>query len=190
MKKTASFEGMLDKDVKPLTRSTKRASIPPKSGATKAKGPHRENAEGSSGNRPRGNEHEEIEFVQPDDVLVWKETGVQPDVFRKLKEGEYPIRRKLDLHGTKVPAARELINKFVAQCIDRDFRCVQIVHGTGKLSNPPAQMKSFVRHWLIQHAHVLAFATAPPRLGGKGAVLVKIQKSQRAKEQNRERHGR
>ncbi len=127
--------------------------------------------------------------LEPEQELEWKLSGVQPEVFRELQSGSYDIRDQLDLHHKTVDEARKLVWNFIGTSMKNDFRCVRIIHGTGKLSDPPAQLKSHVAHWLQEHKHVLAYASAPKHMGGVGAVLVKLRKSHRAKETNRENFG-
>lgn len=131
----------------------------------------------------------EVELLGPDDFVEWKLDGVQPKVFRAFQDGKYTIKRSLDLHKVDIRRARELIGSLIEQCIDRDYRCVRILHGRGRKGNPPAQLKSHVVHWLTHHRDVIAFTTAPRHLGGTGAVLVKIRKGHKAKQDNRERFG-
>lgn len=131
----------------------------------------------------------DVELLQPDDFIEWKLDGVQPKVFSAFQEGKYPIQRSLDLHKVDIRRARGLISNLIEQSIDLDHRCVRILHGRGRKGNPPAQLKSHVVHWLKQHQDVIAYTTAPNRLGGTGAVLVKIRKGHKAKQDNRERFG-
>ena len=131
----------------------------------------------------------DVELLNPDDFVEWKLDGVQPKVFSAFQEGKYTIQRSLDLHKVDIRRARSLISNLIEQCIDLDHRCVRILHGRGRKGNPPAQLKSHVVHWLKQHRDVIAYTTAPNHLGGTGAVLVKIRKGHKAKQDNRERFG-
>lgn len=131
----------------------------------------------------------DVELLQPEDFVEWKLDGVQPKVFRAFQDGKYPVQRSLDLHKVDIRRARSLVSSLISQSIDRDHRCVRILHGRGWRGKPPAQLKSHVVHWLKQHRDVIAYTTAPNRLGGTGAVLVKIRKGHKAKQDNRERFG-
>ena len=131
----------------------------------------------------------EIERVNPFDVLAWKKDGVQPRVFRRLAQGKYPIEATLDLHQRTVKEARDDVFRFIRSSSRNGFRSVVIVHGRGDRSDDPAKLKSYVAHWLVQLADVIAFHSAPRRDGGTGATFVLIRKSPSQKEENRERHG-
>ncbi len=128
-------------------------------------------------------------LVRPNDFLEWKLDGVQPKVFRTFQQGGYEIQKTLDLHKVGIERARVLVSNLIDRCIDLDYRCVRILHGRGEKSNPPAALKSHVLHWLRQHKDVIALSSAPNQLGGTGAVLVKIRKGHKAKQDNRERFG-
>lgn len=127
--------------------------------------------------------------VKPNDFVEWKLDGVQPNVFRTFKQGGYEIQKTLDLHKVGIERARVLVSNLIDRCIDLDYRCVRILHGRGEKSNPPAELKSHVLHWLRQHKDVIALSSAPNQLGGTGAVLVKVRKGRKAKQLNRERYG-
>ncbi len=130
-------------------------------------------------------EHE-VEFLKPDSWLEYKKSGIQEGVYRKLRLGKYPIQDTLDLHRVNIRKARQLVWEFVHQSIKNDFRMVRIIHGKGELSQPQAQMKSFVAAWLNQFTSVIAFHSAQPKHGGLGAVYVLLKKSEAKKQQSRE----
>ncbi|MFM7275513.1 MAG: Smr/MutS family protein, partial [Gammaproteobacteria bacterium] len=49
---------------------------------------------------------------------------------------------------------------------------------------PPALLKSCIAFWLPQLPEVLAFHSAPRHLGGTGATVVLLRKSERARQEN------
>ena len=118
-------------------------------------------------------EHEEM---QPGDTLSYFQPGVQKQVFKKLKRGQYRIEAELDLHGmTKAQAQNELI-EFIEQVRLEGLRCVRIIHGKGYgSSNKGPVIKPLVSRWLQRRAEVLAFCSARPVDGGTGAVYVLLK---------------
>ena len=118
-------------------------------------------------------EHEEM---QPGDILSFVQPGVQKQVFRKLKRGQYRIEAELDLHGmTKAQAQEELIG-FIEQVRLEGLRCVRIIHGKGYgSSNKGPVIKPLVNRWLQRRSEVLAFCSARPVDGGTGAVYVLLK---------------
>lgn len=141
--------------------------------------------------RPVGDDNhlteEIIDLVHPMDSLEYRSDGVSHGVFRKLKRGQYPIDARLDLHRKSMQQARTEVFGFVADCLKYDVRSAMILHGKGERGDPPAFLKSCVNTWLKQMPEVLAFHTAQKHHGGLGALYVLLRKSERKKEENRER---
>lgn len=131
---------------------------------------------------------EYVEMLDPDDVLSFQRPGVQHGVFRKLRLGQYPSEATLDLHRMTVKDARHEVFQFIRDAIRMDIRTLMILHGKGERSNPPALIKSYTARWLTQLDEVMAFHSAQRHHGGTGAVYVLLCKSERKKQENRERH--
>ena len=129
------------------------------------------------------------EYVNADDVLAWKQTGVQPGDFQNLQLGNYKPSKAIDLHHKTVFESRQLLWDFMQDAVREGCRVVVVVHGRGERSNPPAALKSYVFQCLQGHENVLALTTAPSGLGGKGATLVQLKKSEEERERTRELHG-
>lgn len=143
--------------------------------------------------RGRDNNPLADEGVKPLDpwyVLEFKRPGIQNGVYRKLKKGSYAAEARLDMHRMNVQRGRKEIYDFIAECHRLGLRSVLIVHGKGERS-PRGEavgiLKGFVDHWLRELAPVQAFHSAPPALGGTGAVQVLLAKSEEKKRENRER---
>lgn len=126
-------------------------------------------------------------MVAPLDVLEFKRPGVQNGVYRNLRLGKYPIEARLDLHRLTVEQARQSLFRFASDCVDHDIRSALITHGKGVGRQTPALLKSCVAHWLPQLESVLAFHTAQKQHGSYGATYVLFRKTEREKQQNRER---
>lgn len=118
----------------------------------------------------------EVEPVQPEDVLTFKLDGIQPGVFKKLRQGKYPLDFHLDLHRKTVAEARQEVYQLLANADRFGFRNLLITHGKGAQSNPPARLKSYLNHWLRQVDIVIAFHSAQPKNGGTGSVYVLLKK--------------
>ena len=131
-----------------------------------------------------------VEILKSNDVLTFKRTGIQNGVFRKLRLGQYDIEARLDLHRKTVEEARKEVFQFIRDCCKFELRSVIILHGKGdRNANQEALLKSYVAAWLPELPEVLAFHSAQKHHGGTGAVYVMLRKSERAKQENRERHG-
>jgi len=120
----------------------------------------------------------DVEPVEPDEVLSFKLNGIQPAVFKKLRQGKYEIDYHLDLHRKTVSEAREEVFKLLRSATHYKFRTLLITHGKGAMSNPPARLKSYINHWLRQVDIVLGFHSANDRHGGAGSVYVHLKKAE------------
>lgn len=111
--------------------------------------------------------------VGPGDVLEYLRDGYPPRVLRQLKRGQYAVQDEIDLHRLTQVQAEAVLREFLAQARYEQSRCVRIIHGKGLRSGDSGPvLKSLVDRVLRLRADVLAFASAPERDGGSGAVLV------------------
>ena len=127
--------------------------------------------------------------VKPWDILSWKRDGVQHGVFKNLRQGKYMADASVDLHRLNVEQARAAVFQFVRESVAHDIRCGLITHGRGEHRDPPALLKSCVNHWLQEMDEVLAFHSAQRHHGGVGASYVLLRKSERKRDENREKYG-
>ena len=114
--------------------------------------------------------------METGDELIFKRDGVQNSVMRKLRRGQFAIQGHLDLHGLTTPEAKRTLAGFLVDCVQREWRCVRIVHGKGLRS--PGQvpvLKPKVSHWLAQREEVMAFISTPATDGGTGAIYVLLK---------------
>ncbi|ADE12901.1 Smr/MutS family protein [Sideroxydans lithotrophicus] len=109
------------------------------------------------------------EFLRPD---------LNRMTLRKLRRGEWPPQDEIDLHGLSTDGARKSLVEFLHAATLRKLRCVNVIHGKGwRSEGRDGTLKVHTRHWLTQHAQVLAFCEAPPNAGGGGAVWVLLKSS-------------
>jgi DNA-nicking Smr family endonuclease len=107
------------------------------------------------------------EFLRP---------GLNRMTLRKLRRGAFPRQDELDLHGLSSDAARKLLAQFLHDAAQQGLRCVCVIHGKGwRSEGRDGILKVHTRHWLTQHAQVLAFCEAPQDAGGGGAVWVLLK---------------
>ncbi|MCU0231189.1 MAG: Smr/MutS family protein [Acidobacteria bacterium] len=136
--------------------------------------------------RPTAEDRREPEDAGPaPDAFEWTIEGEEvrgraPDapyaLLKALGRGEPAPQARLDLHGfTRETALREL-GAFVVRSRGAGVRSLLVITGRGEV------LRRGVAEWLARSpaaAHLLAFCTAPPRLGGPGAVLVLLRRSGR-----------
>jgi len=118
----------------------------------------------------------EPELIESGDTLSFRSHGIQDGVWRRLRRGQYRVGADLDLHGMNRAAAHAAVSDFLIDCVDRDIRCVRIVHGKGNRSpNTGPVIKTLLDGWLRKRKEVLAFCSTPAHDGGTGAVYVLLR---------------
>lgn len=98
---------------------------------------------------------------------------------RRLETGELAPELTVDLHGFARVEARGILRDAFRQARRAGFRTVQVIHGRGLGSEEGPVLKAALPGWLAEPplgTWVLAFASAPPPLGGPGATLVLLRK--------------
>lgn len=132
-----------------------------------------------------------VEMLDPYYPLDFKRPGVQHGVYRKLRQGKYPMDARLDLHRMTAERAREEVFNFIREALGYDLRNVLIVPGRGTHNQAQeAVLKSYLNKWLPEFDEVQAFCSAIPAHGGTGAVYVMLKKSEQRKQENRDRFNR
>ncbi len=98
-------------------------------------------------------------------------------LFKKLKKGQFLIDDSIDLHGLTIKQARDQLAIFLAQSQLRQYTCLLIIHGKGNHSPHGAKLAARVRKWLEIHPSIRAFINAPKALGGNGASVCVLYKT-------------
>jgi DNA-nicking Smr family endonuclease len=108
---------------------------------------------------------------------------------RQLEKGRLAVEARLDLHGLRQRDAHAQLRTFLKSAQARGQRHVLVITGKGA---PQSESKSFyaeeergmlkqsVPRWLAQPelaALVVSFSSAPRRLGGEGALYVRLRKA-------------
>jgi len=115
--------------------------------------------------------------VPSEAILSFKRPQVLDKQFKSLIRGLQPWEAKLDLHGCKSDEARERLCNFIEQQVKQQHRYILVIHGIGGREGTPPVIKNLVNRWLPQFGEVLAFHSAQPKDGGKGAVYVLLQRT-------------
>ena len=113
---------------------------------------------------------------------------VPPGITRELHRGTFSIQAHIDLHGMTVPVAREAVNAFLQDAVQRGFSAVLIVHGRGLSSAAEPVLKTGLVRWLTTgtwRKWVMAYASARPCDGGAGATYVLLRQRPLTKRQRR-----
>ncbi|WP_224361954.1 Smr/MutS family protein [Hyalangium versicolor] len=106
--------------------------------------------------------------------------GIDRNLLRALRRGDFSLQGRLDLHGMTQVEARDSLERFLTDSRRAGKRCVLIVHGRGLHSKDQIPvLKAQLKGWLSQKRigrMVLAFASAKPQDGGSGAVYVLLRR--------------
>lgn len=118
-----------------------------------------------------------LDEIETGEELLFARAGVQPNVIRKLRRGQFSIEAELDLHRMTSDEARQAIAQFLPLMGQNGKRCVRVIHGKGhgSFNNTPV-LKNKLNHWLRQRDEVLAFCSARPVDGGTGAIYVLLKR--------------
>ena len=112
-------------------------------------------------------------LVETGEELLFRRAHLSARLLERLRRGEFAVEDQIDLHGLTALEAREALREFLTEALARRLACVRVVHGKGLRSGPRGPvLKHAVNVWLRKVDAVLAFASAPRRDGGTGAVYV------------------
>jgi DNA-nicking Smr family endonuclease len=104
--------------------------------------------------------------------------GVNPEIVKRLHQGDFSIQVHLDLHGLGVRKAHEAFEEFLKEALLAGNRAVLIIHGRGRSSRDQPVLKTKVREWLTSGSWrkwVIAFTSARACDGGAGATYVLLR---------------
>lgn len=129
--------------------------------------------------RPLGDE-EALEVERESNGIVWgKRAGVHRSIVDALEDPRLEVEARCDLHGLTAREAEREVHRFVRRCQQTGKHWVLIIVGKG-LHSPrgKATLADHVIEALSKGAtarFVAAFHTAPRRLGGHGALVVRLR---------------
>ena len=113
-----------------------------------------------------------------DGRVLGQRTGADASIVRRIARGELEPDATLDLHGSRAADAEARVVRFVRTEHRRGARAVLVVHGKGTHSESGVAVLDDVALRALTEGGaaplVLALATAPARLGGSGALLVRL----------------
>lgn len=122
------------------------------------------------------NEKITLNSVQSEEFIAFKHPGISNKILRNLRKGQYNVEATLDLHGMSVEKAKTAVERFLQDCLHEKIRVALIVHGKGHHSQMPV-LKNKINHWLREIDTVLAFCSAAPAHGSRGAMYILLKRS-------------
>ncbi|WAM29442.1 Smr/MutS family protein [Myxococcus sp. NMCA1] len=122
----------------------------------------------------------DFDFTGTDEFIEGAGPGIDRNLLRALRRGDFAIQGQLDLHGKTQNEARDALERFLGDSRRAKKRCVLVVHGRGLNSKDQIPvLKERLKGWLSEKRigrMVLAFASARPQDGGTGAVYVLLRR--------------
>jgi DNA-nicking Smr family endonuclease len=116
-----------------------------------------------------------IPLVQGEELITYKQTSISDKILRKLRKGQYNVEAILDLHGMTIEEAKIAVESFLQHCLHAGLRVVLVIHGKGHHSPMPI-LKNKLNNWLRDINIVLAFCSATPSHGSRGATYVLLKR--------------
>jgi DNA-nicking Smr family endonuclease len=107
---------------------------------------------------------------------------------RRLEKGRLEVEAKLDLHGMRQRDAHAALRRFLKSAQGRDYRHVLVITGKGATQEAAKSfyaeeargvLRQAVPQWLSDPEFasiVVSFSQAPRRLGGEGALYVRLRR--------------
>lgn len=125
-------------------------------------------------------DRDEPPFLDSDAVISHKHISVSNKILRKLSKGQYNIEAMLDLHGMTVAVAEREVDAFIKHCLQADKQVILLIHGKGAQRQMPI-LKNKLYQWLRHIDAVLAFCSAAPSQGSRGALVVLLKRKREEK---------
>ncbi len=104
--------------------------------------------------------------------------GMNPEIAKRLHQGDFSIQAHIDLHGLGVVEARQEFDRFLKEALLSGKRAVLIIHGRGLSSPAEPVIKNKVKGWLTSgpwRKWVIAFTSARACDGGTGATYILLR---------------
>jgi DNA-nicking Smr family endonuclease len=117
--------------------------------------------------------------------------GVNPDVARRLHDGDFSIQAHVDLHGLDAVDAQEAFERFLKEALLSGKTAVLVVHGRGLSSPEEPVLKTKVKEWLTTgpwRKWIIAFTSARACDGGTGATYILLRQRPATKRHRRQHH--
>jgi DNA-nicking Smr family endonuclease len=106
--------------------------------------------------------------------MTFVQQGQSSFLTKQLRRGDYQPDLILDLHGYNKENAKLELADLITQCQKKHIACACVMHGLGEHI-----LKKKIPHWLVQHPAVIAFHEAPREWGGRSALLILVEISER-----------
>ncbi|MGI8725423.1 MAG: Smr/MutS family protein [Methyloceanibacter sp.] len=125
--------------------------------------------------------------VRPKPAPIPRGTSLDRITARKLETGRVAVEARLDLHGMRQREAHAALRRFLKSAQAQGYRNVLVITGKGTREEAKSfyeedergVLRQAVPQWLsgAEFADlVISYAQAPRRLGGEGALYVRVRR--------------
>ena len=162
------------KDVKEIIRNHGRVMRK----ASKTQSPGWEGSDGMRQLQDAVRDRRSFSVVNMPEYMEGHEENINPLTMEKLRNGEFSVRKTLDLHGYTVPDAYLLFQDFIMEAVHSGLNCVKVIHGRGLKSKEGPILKENLKGWIVRAMHrkwVVAFASSRMCEGGPGATCILLR---------------
>lgn len=118
--------------------------------------------------------------LERETVVMVKHSSISNKILRNLAKGQYNVEAALDMHGMTVAIAEREVDAFLKACLQKELQVVLLIHGKGTHQQRPI-LKNKLYQWLAQVDDILAFCSAAPSQGQRGALVVLLKRKQEEK---------
>jgi DNA-nicking Smr family endonuclease len=127
--------------------------------------------------------------LPPRGTPIARGEALDRETARKLERGRLSVEARLDLHGMRHRDAHGALRRFLKSAQAKGYRHVLVITGKGAEPDPRRSfyegdergvLRQAMPHWLAAPdlAHVvISYSEAPRRLGGEGALYVRLRKA-------------
>jgi DNA-nicking Smr family endonuclease len=127
--------------------------------------------------------------AQPKPAPTARGGALDRQTARRLERGLTAVEARLDLHGMRQREAHAALRKFLKWARSKDYRHVLVITGKGAepdigrpfyAEDARGVLRAAVPHWLAAPdlaPLIVSYAEAPRRLGGEGALYVRLRKA-------------
>ncbi|ARF50361.1 DNA endonuclease SmrA [Pantoea stewartii] len=130
-----------------------------------------------------------LDIIPLEQQLEFKAEGIQQGVLDKLRKGQYALDASLNLLRQPVETCRQNLFTFMQDVRKAGYRNLLIIHGKGRDNDSHANIvRSYLDRWLREFDDVQTFCVAQKQHGGSGALYVGLRKTEKARQENWERH--
>jgi DNA-nicking Smr family endonuclease len=169
--------------VKPLKKRHARIAVTAPKKPPKPKPPSRPEPQAAADISPRPAAKQ-----PPKPVALPSEATLERRAARALEKGRLAVEARIDLHGMRQREAHTALKRFLVQAQASGFRHVLVITGKGTERSEPRSyydeeprgvLRQSVPGWLAQPdlaSVVVSFSEAPRRLGGGGALYVRLKR--------------